>query len=132
MTRRRRRAEQRRRPWKLVAGQHERRPGDDDKPRPVAAPTTGARRARAHTGDGWRDRAACIDSDAVFFPERGQSAGPAKAVCRGCPVAADCLEYALVRGEQHGIWGGTSERQRRVLRRERGLSIASEDGDDGG
>lgn len=89
---------------------------------------SGARRARSHAGGGWRDLAACIDSEAVFFPERGQSAEPAKAVCRGCPVAAECLEFALVTGEQHGIWGGKSERQRRVLRRQRGIAVASEDG----
>lgn len=39
-----------------------------------------------------------------------------KKVCRGCPVKDQCLEYALEHGEL-GIWGGTSERERRRLRR---------------
>jgi WhiB family redox-sensing transcriptional regulator len=40
--------------------------------------------------------------------------------CQECPVKAPCLEYALSRGEVHGVWGGTSERERvRLLRRRR-------------
>jgi hypothetical protein len=37
-------------------------------------------------------------------------------LCNGCPVRAACLLDALVRGEQ-GIWGGTTEVQRRLLKR---------------
>jgi hypothetical protein len=49
-----------------------------------------------------------------FFPGRGESAAPAKAVCRRCPVRSACLEFALEH-DAVGIWGGTSERQRRQL-----------------
>jgi WhiB family redox-sensing transcriptional regulator len=61
-----------------------------------------------------------VDPD-LFYPERGESTKQAKAVCRGCEVREDCLEYALVNGEKFGIWGGLSERERRRLRRQRKL-----------
>jgi WhiB family redox-sensing transcriptional regulator len=64
-------------------------------------------------------RAACrrpgVDPDA-FYPDKGGSTRAAKAVCAGCPVTADCLEYALTAGERWGVWGGLSERERRRLR----------------
>lgn len=66
----------------------------------------------------WMSEAACqgVDSD-LFFPERGDAVSGAKAVCRRCPVREDCLEHALVNHEHHGIWGGTSERERKRIRR---------------
>jgi WhiB family redox-sensing transcriptional regulator len=39
----------------------------------------------------------------------------AKAICDLCAVRGQCLKFALQRGEAHGIWGGTSESERRVL-----------------
>jgi WhiB family redox-sensing transcriptional regulator len=60
-------------------------------------------------------RAAGVDYD-LFFPERGQSDKPAKAICATCPVREECLDYALGTKVEHGIWGGTSENQRRMLR----------------
>ena len=66
---------------------------------------------------GWRYRAACRGADlSVFFPGRGESAGPARQICAGCPVRQSCLEYALSHGITHGIWGGLTERDRRPLR----------------
>jgi WhiB family transcriptional regulator, redox-sensing transcriptional regulator len=52
----------------------------------------------------------------VFHPGRGESEIKAKAVCAACPVQLHCLRYALNASEHIGIWGSTSERQRRVLR----------------
>ena len=67
--------------------------------------------------------AACRGCDPnLFFPERGVSTDEAKKVCKGCPVRAECLEFALVNVEKFGVFGGTSERERRRLRRERGIS----------
>lgn len=66
----------------------------------------------------WQDFGACRGVDpSLFFPEKGESASEAKEVCKGCIVREYCLEYAMVNGEKHGIWGGLSERERRRLRR---------------
>lgn len=73
--------------------------------------------------DDWRQRAACRDLDPeLFFPvsEIGpgaHQADRAKSVCAGCPVRTACLEYALDNGLDHGIFGGTTETERRALRR---------------
>lgn len=70
----------------------------------------------------WRRRAACRGVDPeLFHPFRGESMTEALAICERCPVRTDCLEHALATPERVGIWGGTSERQRRVLRRQRRL-----------
>jgi WhiB family transcriptional regulator, redox-sensing transcriptional regulator len=71
----------------------------------------------------WQERANCLGVDPdLFFPERGASTREAKAVCRGCEVRIECLEYAIRHGEKFGIWGGLSERERRRVRRERALA----------
>lgn len=65
----------------------------------------------------WRDESSCKGMPAaIFFVERGESDRPAKAICATCPVKQQCLDFALESGEQHGVWGGTSERQRRRMR----------------
>ncbi|KOG35171.1 WhiB family transcriptional regulator [Streptomyces resistomycificus] len=76
--------------------------------------------------DSWRDHAACRQEDPdLFFPIG--STGPAlvqqeqaKAVCRRCPVQEPCLQWALDTGQTLGVWGGTSENERRSLRRRAG------------
>jgi WhiB family redox-sensing transcriptional regulator len=62
-----------------------------------------------------------MDPD-LFFPVG--STGPAiaqleaaKAVCATCPVSAECLQWALATGQDSGVWGGTSEEERRAMRR---------------
>ena len=65
----------------------------------------------------WRYRAACRGTDlSVFFPGRGEPAGPARQICAGCPVRQPCLDYALSHAITYGIWGGLTERDRRPLR----------------
>jgi WhiB family redox-sensing transcriptional regulator len=65
----------------------------------------------------WRELAACRGADLnLFFPERGESAGPARRVCAACPVRQPCLDYAITNRITHGIWGGLTERERRALR----------------
>ncbi|MFF1451216.1 WhiB family transcriptional regulator [Streptomyces sp. NPDC058274] len=73
--------------------------------------------------ENWRDAAACrsVDPD-LFFPVG--TSGPAllqiqeaKAVCRGCPVRDACLQWALDTSQTIGVWGGTSENERRALKR---------------
>jgi WhiB family redox-sensing transcriptional regulator len=41
----------------------------------------------------------------------------AKEVCSICPVSDACLEYALETNQRSGVWGGTSEKERKSLRR---------------
>lgn len=55
----------------------------------------------------------------LWHPDQGdsRSAATARRICRSCPVQADCLAYALVHNEPLGIWGGTTERQRRDIKR---------------
>lgn len=53
----------------------------------------------------------------MFFPEKGESARAAKQVCRRCRVRAECLDYAIEHNELFGVWGGTSERDRRLIKR---------------
>jgi WhiB family redox-sensing transcriptional regulator len=64
----------------------------------------------------WHRQAACRgQGTSAWFPSRGESVEVGKEVCAGCPVAAECLTAGM--GERHGIWGGSSERGRRELRR---------------
>lgn len=66
------------------------------------------------------NRGACLGADPdLFFPERGQSTEPARAICATCVVVEECLEFALQHRELPGIYGGTSARERRLIRRER-------------
>ncbi len=66
----------------------------------------------------WAAFAACRDADpAMFFPGQEESASDAKRICQGCAVNADCLEFAFSVRAQFGIWGGTTPRERRRLRR---------------
>jgi len=65
----------------------------------------------------WVQRAACRGSGSgPYFPTGGASANPAKAVCSKCPVRQECLAYALQNPQLQGVWGGTSDAERRVLR----------------
>ena len=74
--------------------------------------------------DEWRRTAACRDTDPdLFFPVG--TTGPAieqienaKAVCRQCSAQTLCLEYAIDTNQDSGIWGGTSEEERRQIRRQ--------------
>jgi WhiB family transcriptional regulator, redox-sensing transcriptional regulator len=41
----------------------------------------------------------------------------ARGLCEGCPVSAECLEFALrTRAGRHGVWGGSSEWERITIR----------------
>lgn len=66
----------------------------------------------------WRDLALCAQADPdAFFPGKGDPIAAARAVCRRCPVARECLEDALAQDEQpHGIWGGKSRRERLAIK----------------
>ena len=62
--------------------------------------------------------AACADvGPDLFFGGRPWHIKAAKAICAVCPVTAECLEYALANNEHSGIWGGTSGKERRAMKR---------------
>ncbi len=73
-----------------------------------------------HHPDAWMLGAACrgMSSD-LFFPTDGNTLGRISAICTGCAVREQCLEYALDHGIVHGTWGGISERGRARLLRHR-------------
>jgi WhiB family transcriptional regulator, redox-sensing transcriptional regulator len=89
--------------------------------------TAGARVVRragpAARAPDWRDNAACAHEDPeLFFPESGPGVTRpetivAKRICGGCPVRVPCLRWALDHGVSNGIWGGTTEEERRLLRK---------------
>lgn len=71
----------------------------------------------------WRDTAACRDEDPeLFFPVGDTTpahlqAEEAKAVCRRCPVAGSCLQFALDENIPAGIFGGLTDKERASLSR---------------
>ncbi len=74
----------------------------------------------------WRNRAACAGLDTqLFFPSQGESISEAKEICASCPVRVECADYALASGQRFGIWGGTTERDRRRERGRRRSAAAS-------
>ena len=72
---------------------------------------------------GWRNRAACRGSDpGLFFPVGSAAVTfdhmrAVDAVCRACTVQDACLQFALETNQQAGIWAGTTEDERRQMRR---------------
>lgn len=72
----------------------------------------------------WRHKAACRGEDPeLFFPIGNAGAATqaqvdeAKAVCARCSVRSACLNWALDNGEDAGVWGGSTEVERRQIRR---------------
>ena len=69
----------------------------------------------------WLDAGVCRNEDPeLFFPIT--SSGPsarqidaAKAICQRCGVQDQCLHYALESSQNYGVWGGTSEEERRRM-----------------
>jgi len=51
----------------------------------------------------------------VFYPGRGETAGPARQVCAQCSVRQLCLEFAVSNRIVYGIWGGLTGPERRAL-----------------
>ena len=70
---------------------------------------------------GWRAQAACSGyPDTLFFPlgeADEDQINMALEIYSGCKVSSECLDYALESNQRSGIWGGTTEKERRSLRR---------------
>jgi len=78
----------------------------------------------------WIALARCRDmAPRIFFPSDGPGVEVARRYCAECLVKTDCLEYALENQIHHGVWGGTSERERRrITKRRRDKRLAENPG----
>jgi len=63
----------------------------------------------------WHADAACKGQSELFFV-RGTPLKSTRDICRGCSVRVPCLQFALGDPDLVGIWGGTTERERRAMR----------------
>jgi WhiB family redox-sensing transcriptional regulator len=75
----------------------------------------------------WMESALCLQVDPdLFFPSPGENdrVRAAKRVCRNCPVASECLSWAVASPELTGILGGTTERDRQAIRRQQRQAAA--------
>jgi WhiB family redox-sensing transcriptional regulator len=81
---------------------------------------------RTHAWDDadWRSNAACRDTEPeLFFPigttgMATEQIDSAKRVCHNCDAQKACLEFALATNQESGVWGGTTEDERRKLRKQ--------------
>ena|ERR1700730_3786613 len=70
----------------------------------------------------WMKKAECSKPENKginFHPSQGESIAPAVEVCIKCLVREECLDYALAVDSTDGVWGGTSHRERRRMRRKK-------------
>lgn len=67
----------------------------------------------------WATYAACaeVENGMTFYPQNKQEERAALAVCETCAVRDECLAHAIDTNERFGVWGGTTEKQRRSLTR---------------
>ncbi len=72
--------------------------------------------AERDSDEAWRTRGVCqgIDPE-TFFPAPNEPADKAVSLCRSCDVQGPCLAWALEVGDCHGVWGGTTPRERRAM-----------------
>ena len=69
--------------------------------------------------DHWQELSACYGLDPeIFFPTTEDEASLALSYCGVCQVREVCLAWAVRNGERYGVWGGTTEQQRRRLIRQ--------------
>lgn len=74
--------------------------------------------------DLWQQAAACRGpNQVIFFPpprlerrsDKRLREQRAKEICQMCSVRLECLNFAIDIREQHGIWGGMTENERREV-----------------
>lgn len=82
----------------------------------------------------WVDGALCAQIDPDLFDTSPEGGTPrvqvAKRMCARCDVLDVCREYAIARPKLDGVWGGTTERERVAIRRDR-AAARGEDPDPG-
>jgi WhiB family redox-sensing transcriptional regulator len=94
------------------------RPADGGSPRGRRSPAEASGERPGSTSDDWAHGALCRGMSVdIFFAQRPEEIAAAKAICRRCPVRGLCLDEATRNPGRRGVWGGTSERERRALRR---------------
>jgi hypothetical protein len=72
--------------------------------------------ADRRSDEAWRTRGACRSVDPeTFFPAPNEPSEGAVALCGTCAVQGACLAWALQAGDGHGVWGGTTPRERRAM-----------------
>jgi WhiB family transcriptional regulator, redox-sensing transcriptional regulator len=66
--------------------------------------------------DFWKRLGKCRAYDiSMFFSTEPRTIQAAKKICSECPVRSKCLEYSLDEGVDFGVWGGKSEKERRIM-----------------
>jgi WhiB family transcriptional regulator, redox-sensing transcriptional regulator len=75
----------------------------------------------SHAELDWQERGACRSASLeLFYSDAEEHTRRALALCERCEVQAACLDFAMQHREHYGVWGGTTERERRrIFRRER-------------
>ena len=74
----------------------------------------------------WMQEGRCAhEPPSMFFPSDGVGVEVARRICATCPVKERCLEYALEHRIEHGVWGATSERQRRRILKKRKSGVTA-------
>lgn len=64
----------------------------------------------------WHALGLCREVDPeLWFPEKGGTAAPAKKICDGCDVKAECLQWGLDNRIRFGVLGGKTPRERRQI-----------------
>ena len=107
----------------MTKGEYDRLDRSD--PRPPPGPVDRLLQAiRDEPDSSWRDQAACRGMTGLFYPERGSRLGygPARRLCRGCPVSGPCGVAGEF--EVYGMWGGGSPRERKAGRVGSGRVVA--------
>lgn len=78
------------------------------------------------TDETWKTWAACRgENPELFFPKDDGDrrrhrqvralTNQARIICAQCPVAEDCLAYAIAIDARYGIWGGLTDTERTAI-----------------
>ena len=76
--------------------------------------------SRKQALEAFSHRASCVsapDKSVFYSDDVFVQLDAARDWCSACPVRLDCLQYALLYNEEFGVWGGTTEIDRKSLRR---------------
>lgn len=82
--------------------------------------------SRRTEDDTWRSYAACKGKTEEMFPRYHKDITyitAARQICKGCPVAGDCLDDVLTypMADISGVWAGMTPRQLAAEQRRRGV-----------